>query len=248
MMPPVSIVHCIVYAIAQSTLASGCFLVIPHSQRASIAIRSSPMPLRHGRRATTSQCPKRCSSLLSGCSRTWVNNGHAFVTGKVGVDFQSELGGPPKHGGVLGRAFLGKLCRRASCSPARGVLRTGRSLFGWLVQIGPCRRGRPRDVDDRHGHQTPHLVHPNALWQTSDVGGQDRKAVLCFLLGHTTGMVPPRTLLARARTCHFAMEHGLAEMCHDPVLLDTAFRSHKNVGLAKTPNRFRLGRPETETC
>jgi hypothetical protein len=36
-------------------------------------------------------------------------------------------------------------------------------------------------------------------------------------------------------------------MCLDPVLLDTAFRSHKNVGLAKTPNRFRLGRPETET-
>ncbi len=74
-LPPVSIVHCSACAITQSTLASGCFLVIPHSPRASIAIRSSPMPPRHGRRATTSQCPN-CASLLSGCSRTWVNNGH----------------------------------------------------------------------------------------------------------------------------------------------------------------------------
>ena len=39
-------------------------------------------------------------------------------------------------------------------------------------------------------------------------------------------------------------------MCHDPVL-DHAFRSHKNIGLAKAPNRFRLGRPpwsENQTC
>jgi hypothetical protein len=39
-------------------------------------------------------------------------------------------------------------------------------------------------------------------------------------------------------------------MCHDPVL-DTAFRSHKNIGLAKAPNRFRLCRPpwsENQTC
>jgi hypothetical protein len=49
----------------------------------------------------------------------------------------------------------------------------------------------------------------NALWQTTGVGWQDRHAVLCFLFGHTTGMVPPRTLLARDRTCHFAMEDGL---------------------------------------
>jgi hypothetical protein len=31
-------------------------------------------------------------------------------------------------------------------------------------------------------------------------------------------------------------------MCHNPVL-DTAFRSHKNICLAKAPNRFRLRRP-----
>jgi hypothetical protein len=40
-------------------------------------------------------------------------------------------------------------------------------------------------------------------------------------------------------------------MCHDPVLLDNAIRSHKELGLAKAPYRFRLGRPpwsETETC
>jgi hypothetical protein len=82
-------------------------------------------------------------------------------------------------------------------------------VFGWLVHVGPCPRGTPRHDDDRHERRTPHLVHQNALWQTTGVGGQDRTAVLCFLFGHTTGMVPPRTPLARARTCHVATEHGL---------------------------------------
>jgi hypothetical protein len=90
---------------------------------------------------------------------------------------------------------------RASCVTGAAVLFSTtqariRQLWWLLVLRSQTRR-------------TPHLVHQNALWQTTGVGGQDRTAVLCFLFGHTTGMVPPRTPLARARTCHVAMEHGL---------------------------------------